>query len=221
MRKLFYLIPTIVILVTCNILASETFPIKLKYGENVISIKIVNNTTTLLKDLKAEIDGSKLPDGISISILTKSMDINPGAVGNNCLQLKIVVQRNCNPRSCDVPLLLSDNSNNLWRYTLALDLENSIIPDFKLCQNYPNPFNGTTNIQYSLPANTKENVRLLIYDLLGQQIRILVDEEQKTGTYNVTWNGTDDLGKPCASGIYFYRIKTDTFQDVKKIVFLE
>jgi flagellar hook assembly protein FlgD len=49
----------------------------------------------------------------------------------------------------------------------------------------------------------------------------LVDEEQKTGTYNVTWDGTDDLEKPCASGIYFYRIKTDTFQDVKKIVFLE
>ncbi|MGD8779166.1 MAG: T9SS type A sorting domain-containing protein [Ignavibacteria bacterium] len=221
MQKMIYLILIISIFITSSISADDTFPVKLKYGENVLSIKIVNKTATLLKTLKAEIDGSKLPDGISISILTKSMDINPKAESSNGLQLKIVVQRNCNPVSCDIPLTLSDGSNNLWRYTLALDLEDSVIPDFELCQNYPNPFNGTTNIRYSLPANTKENVRLSIYNLLGQQIRLLVNEEQEAGTYNVTWDGKDDKGKPCSSGIYFYKIKTNTLQAVKKMLFLE
>ncbi|MEW6507238.1 MAG: T9SS type A sorting domain-containing protein [Bacteroidota bacterium] len=221
MRKLFYLIPTIVILVTSNILASETFPIKLKYGENVLSIRIINETSSLLKSLNAEFKGNELPDGISIFIITNSIEVLPNAKSNNKLQLRIYVKRDCKPGTYKVPFTIYNSSTNKWYYFLELNLENSIVSNFELNQNYPNPFNGTTNIQYSLPANTKENVRLLIYDLLGRQIRILVDEEQKSGTYNVTWNGTDDLGKPCASGIYFYRIKTNTFQDVKKIVFLE
>jgi len=104
---------------------------------------------------------------------------------------------------------------------LELELLNTVPLDFELTQNYPNPFNGSTNIKYSLPNDTEENVKLVIYNLLGQKVKTLVNEKQAAGNYNVVWNGKDETDKPCASGIYFYKISTNNFTDVKKMIFLE
>lgn len=75
---------------------------------------------------------------------------------------------------------------------------------FGIDQNYPNPFNPTTTIQFQLP--TASRVTITIYDLLGQEVRQLLDEEREPGYYRMMWDGTGSLGSPVASGVYFYRI---------------
>jgi hypothetical protein len=89
---------------------------------------------------------------------------------------------------------------------------------FALDQNYPNPFNGSTNISYYLPSSSV--VRLSVFNILGQEIRVLKSGLQNQGGHFATWNGKDSNGIQSPSGIYFYRITTDNFSDTKKLVIL-
>lgn len=76
--------------------------------------------------------------------------------------------------------------------------------DFTLYQNYPNPFNPSTTIYYEIIEAA--NIQLRIYDLLGRNIKTLVDQKMKPGIYSVFWNASDDLGKPVPTGIYIYQL---------------
>jgi hypothetical protein len=91
--------------------------------------------------------------------------------------------------------------------------------DFVLFQNYPNPFNPATNIEFVLPKSGQ--VKIEIFNILGQKIRTLVDECLKPGHKLVDWDGKDDSGKEVSSGIYFYRIATDEFSEAKKMLLLK
>ncbi len=82
---------------------------------------------------------------------------------------------------------------------------------FKLIQNYPNPFNPSTKISYEVPKRTF--VRLQIFNILGQLVQTLVDEEKQPGAFNVSWNAGN-----VPSGVYFYRINAGSFVDTKKMV---
>jgi len=96
----------------------------------------------------------------------------------------------------------------------------SMIPtEFSLRQNYPNPFNPVTKIEYALPKDSK--VTLTVYTLTGQQIATLVNETKTAGYYQVKWNGTDNSGIPVASGIYFYHLKADGFDQTHKMLLLK
>ena len=88
----------------------------------------------------------------------------------------------------------------------------------KLEQNYPNPFNPITNITYQLPTNGK--VRLTIYSLSGEEIRTLVNVDQPAGTYQVTWDGCNQSGRPVSSGMYFYRLETQDDARIRKMLLL-
>ena len=88
----------------------------------------------------------------------------------------------------------------------------------RLMQNYPNPFNATTVISYSLPA--AGYVEISIYNLLGQNIRTLRPQYQSIGTHYVTWDARDDFGNNLASGVFFYRIKTNNFTHTRKLLLL-
>jgi len=82
----------------------------------------------------------------------------------------------------------------------------SVLPtQVKLAQNYPNPFNPATRIQYSLPDQT--DVSLAVYNLQGQLVRKLVTANQQSGTYHITWDGTNLYGNPVSSGMYLYRLQ--------------
>ncbi|MFH1891147.1 MAG: T9SS type A sorting domain-containing protein [Candidatus Zixiibacteriota bacterium] len=88
--------------------------------------------------------------------------------------------------------------------------------DYSLAQNYPNPFNPTTVISYNLPSAS--HVRLSVYNLLGQNVRTLVDGESTAGAHREIWDATDDGGNPVASGVYFYRLETTDFTQTKKML---
>lgn len=87
----------------------------------------------------------------------------------------------------------------------------------ELEQNYPNPFNPTTTIKYTLPiTSNSEKVKLSIVDLLGNQIKVLVDERQSAGTYEINFN-SDQL----TSGIYFYKLSYGNLSSIKKMILLK
>ena len=86
--------------------------------------------------------------------------------------------------------------------------------EFKLEQNFPNPFNPTTTIQYQLPADAR--VTLKIYDILGSEVSTLVNEEQEAGYKEVKFNGSI-----FASGMYIYRLSTENFSSIKKMMLVK
>ncbi len=97
----------------------------------------------------------------------------------------------------------------------------SIVPGyFTIRQNYPNPFNPTTKIRYTIQKTG--HIHLTIYNILGQQIRVLVDEElsASTNAYEVEWDGTDEMGRPVASGIYLYRIQQETYAKTRRMLLM-
>ncbi|NIV95767.1 T9SS type A sorting domain-containing protein [candidate division KSB1 bacterium] len=89
---------------------------------------------------------------------------------------------------------------------------------FRLSQNFPNPFNPGTEIRFELPV--ERHVNLTIYNVLGQNIKTLVDEVKAAGSHSVTWDGTDDNGQPVPSGVYFYRFDAGIVSGTKKMILM-
>ena len=85
---------------------------------------------------------------------------------------------------------------------------------YSLKQNYPNPFNPVTTIAYTLASTG--NVKLIVYDILGREVKTLVNEVQQQGSYTVSFNASG-----LASGVYFYRIKSGSFSDIKKMILVK
>jgi len=99
------------------------------------------------------------------------------------------------------------------------NMNQDVVKSFQLSQNYPNPFNPTTKIKFSLPLIKGAggmDTKLIIFDLLGSEVATLVNEGLQPGTYEVEWNATN-----FASGIYFYRLETGDFTQIKKMVLLK
>jgi hypothetical protein len=96
------------------------------------------------------------------------------------------------------------------------------IKDFDLSQNYPNPFNPTTKINYSIPsvnlrqAQSDIQVTLKVYDVLGNEVATLVNEQKPSGTYEIEFNGTE-----LPSGIYFYQLKAGTYIETRKMILIK
>jgi hypothetical protein len=89
---------------------------------------------------------------------------------------------------------------------------------FQLSQNYPNPFNPTTRLSFSLPRSL--NVRLEVFNLLGQKVKTLIDQHLSAGRHSVEWDGTDDSRNAVASGIYLYRMRAGDFSHARKMLIL-
>ncbi len=105
--------------------------------------------------------------------------------------------------------------------TLTTDVNNedeNLPKEFVLEQNYPNPFNPSTIIRYQIPSNVRgkrEEVRLVIYDVLGREVATLVNKQQEAGSYEVNFNSSG-----LTSGVYFYKLKTDSFNKTMKMILL-
>jgi hypothetical protein len=89
---------------------------------------------------------------------------------------------------------------------------------YALSQNYPNPFNPETTIKYQLPKAS--HVSLKIWNILGQEIRTLVDEDKEAGFYTLQWDARDNLDRRVASGVYLYRIEAGDFRMTRKMLIL-
>ncbi|RPI16207.1 MAG: T9SS C-terminal target domain-containing protein [Ignavibacteriae bacterium] len=93
-------------------------------------------------------------------------------------------------------------------------ISENIPNEFQLYQNYPNPFNPSTEIKFSIPNDVHVNIR--IYNLTGEEVLTLLDEDKTTGYYSIIFEGSN-----FASGVYFYKLEAGSFSDVKKMVLIK
>ncbi len=96
----------------------------------------------------------------------------------------------------------------------SIEGEKSVPVIYSLSQNYPNPFNPSTKIRFTLPQ--RSDVSLAIYNVIGEKVADLINSELNPGSHEVEFNNTT-----LSSGIYFYRLKTGSFVDVKKMILLK
>jgi len=108
---------------------------------------------------------------------------------------------------------------SLDEQTGAGDGKPSIPKEFFVSQNYPNPFNPSTVISYGLPGDA--DVRIEIFNVLGQNVRTLVDERQAAGYKSIVWNGDDNSGSRVSSGVYFYSIEAGNYRQSKKMMLIK
>jgi hypothetical protein len=99
--------------------------------------------------------------------------------------------------------------------------QGSVQPQFLLAQNYPNPFNASTIIPFQVLNGTRPaSVEITLFDVQGQQVRRLFAGEVPPGAYAVRWDGTNDAGRPAASGVFFYRLRADEYTTTRGLVLL-
>jgi hypothetical protein len=97
--------------------------------------------------------------------------------------------------------------------------DSKTIKEYRLFANYPNPFNPETTLSFQIPERTR--IRLSVYDVLGKTVNVLVEKELQAGTHSVQWQGIDKNGRAVPSGLYYYRLETESFSAVKKMLFLK
>jgi hypothetical protein len=127
-------------------------------------------------------------------------------------------------------LIAGTRYEGVWRRPLseiissAQPISGNLPAAFELCQNYPNPFNPTTTIKYELPKASV--VRLSVYDILGREVSVLVNERKNAGSYEVKFSakggsasGGDASG--LSSGVYFYRLQAGDFTQTKRLLLLK
>ena len=91
--------------------------------------------------------------------------------------------------------------------------------DFALLQNYPNPFNGETMIRFQLPAS--ERVKLYVYNIRGQRVATIIDEQMEAGYHRISWNGRNDNGRQVGSGVYIYLLQAGRHHQSKKLTYMK
>jgi len=186
----------------------DLFMIKVLFGEPHYDILLTNNGDGTFIDtsslLPANLDFSVScalfdhQNDNDIDILIANTGSTVGEVGQN-----VLYHNTLNPTSIE---------------------ENYIVtPDvLKLSQNYPNPFNPSTTISFNLCAEHAEDASLIIYNIKGQKVKTLTNDQYEKGNHSVIWNGDDESGESVSSGIYLYKLKVNgKTEAVKKCLLLK
>lgn len=117
----------------------------------------------------------------------------------------------------------ADNVSSFSRQIeIVADIRSEIAVDekipaqFELKQNYPNPFNPMTNLTYMVAEES--HISLVLFDVMGRKVRTLVDKNHSPGTFNVAWDGHDEMNQPVATGIYFARFNGGGVAKTRKLI---
>ncbi|MBL7014543.1 MAG: T9SS type A sorting domain-containing protein [Candidatus Marinimicrobia bacterium] len=103
--------------------------------------------------------------------------------------------------------------------SLGTHTSNLIPKNIVLHQNYPNPFNPTTTLRYDLPEDAK--VSIMIFDLMGREVKTLVNSQQNAGFKSIIWDATNNIGEPVSAGMYLYNIQAGSYSKTMKMVLLK
>lgn len=152
-----------------------------------------------------------IPEGLHYSLI----DIQKRVINYEIFSTVIEIEKDPG-LSYDLKLVSGDLNYVMSKSKEILDN----IPDqYSLSQNYPNPFNPITKMDYKLPKRSR--VIISIYNVLGQEVKRLLNEEQNYGSHSILWNGVDQSGKAMSTGVYFARMTTDSFSQTKKMLLLK
>jgi hypothetical protein len=154
-------------------------------------------------------------------------DSKSGAADNENLMIRVFTKtdgQELKPEVISVNWVLGDGAGLTFKANSAVmakvSLVGKILPtEYALEQNYPNPFNPSTTIKYALPDNGI--VKIKVFDILGREVKELVNENQVAGYYSLEWNGTDNRGLRVASGVYMYRIEANNFKKTVKMMLMK
>ena len=124
----------------------------------------------------------------------------------------------------DSDLYAGTRGAGVWRRPLSEmvtsveSVSNEKPKSFSLGQNYPNPFNPTTTISFSIPQQSY--VEIKVYNTIGYEITTLINEQKAAGNYTIEWNGKNKIGRTMPSGLYLYRIKSESYQKTNKMLLI-
>jgi hypothetical protein len=165
--------------------------------------------------------GTNVLGGKYISATTRAMFVGFD-IGSMQFRSDTALAAGSDPKYKWVPTDVGSLSNKFFEvhHVTSVKPVNGIVPgEFQLGQNYPNPFNPSTTIEYKVPA--RANVEIAIFNILGQKVATVVNDVHEAGSHRATWNGRDLSGKLAASGVYFYSLKSGSFEQVKKMMLMK
>lgn len=218
MKKLLFTV--VFSLFWAEIPARDTHSLHLYAGENIIAFGIANESGTVVKSLKVIPDAEKFPNGVRVAETVIPVDFTSETETLE-LSLQIDVDPGYEGAVVALPLILIGDTGQRWYVALPATLEVRPIAKTELLPNHPNPFNPETTIYYRLAGSEKQETKLLIYNIIGQKIRTLVQEYQSSGEYAARWDGTDDRGQRVSSGIYMYHLTFGDFAQTRRMVLLK
>ena len=166
----------------------------------VSSVKNATETKIAYADIYASMDQSALSHWTDESEITGEWGISACA-GMYCVP----------PSNGPFTMTIKEN-------VLSLNGDKQLPTAFNLLQNYPNPFNPVTSINYQLASDAR--VTLTVYDIMGQKIRTVVNEDQSAGFRSIVWNGKDNYNNPVSSGVYFYRLHAGNYIQTRKMILM-
>lgn len=152
-----------------------------------------------------------LPEGSIVSVL----DISTRDIIENFLSTGYTIEGKIDG-AYDLKFVIGDRS---FVESTLMDLLSQIPEKFSISQNYPNPFNPVTKMDFSVAQTGKVNI--VIYNLLGQTVKTLVNETMDYGYHSIVWDGHDELGNPVSSGVYFSELRARGFRQSKKMLLLK
>jgi hypothetical protein len=222
------LIKMIIILILIYPFISNAGEIKkpfivLNEGTNKISLNVVNRWDNNLVNLKCRINSENIPEWLKITNNSPSITIEKGCKSDKSISLTLDVKNPPENTFFEVPYTLTDEKGNSWYFSFKVVANGNsgkeTTFDYALFDNFPNPYNPSTVIRYSLKENIK--TKLVIYNMLGQLIRTLVNDNQKAGIHGIEWDSKDNNGNKVSSGVYFYQLTAGSFTKTKKLILVE
>ena len=179
-------------------------------NDNAISLSIQNNSNIEAESVSVTL--SNLPTWLDFKSSTAFVkNISPN--GSADAELTFSVDRKT-PVGKGTTLTAEISTSDGQKWTKVITVSVGAPKDYKLYNNFPNPFNPSTRISFELPKAS--HVRLIIYDVVGREVAQVADGDYPAGYNELTWNGVQ-----ASSGVYFYRISTDRWSAIKKMLMLK
>jgi N-acetylneuraminic acid mutarotase len=206
--------------------AFESTPIP---GETVkLELTLINEgLITTASGVKAKIISLDTLAAVTTDYYYPFYDI-PAGESKTKSSYKIEISESC-PENAEIKFALDITSEgySFWSDTFSIvvgfptviDRKDNITQQFSLNQNYPNPFNSETTIEYNISKSG--NVNLSIYNLLGERIKVLINDFQYYGSYEIQWNGKDDSGNSLPKGIYILELSLNDYKKSKNMILIK
>ena len=201
--------------VTSDKSAGQVWQIPFASTDNTISLSVQNSSSVQANNVSVKFNS--LPSWLkfksnAVSIKSISANASGDAEFTFSVDKKALVGKDTT-----LTATISTADGQSW----TKDIKISVGPpkDYKLYNNFPNPFNPSTKIAFELPKVS--HVKLIIYDVVGREVAQVADADYPAGYTELTWNGLNKNGTLVSSGVYFYRISTDKWNKVRKMLMIK
>jgi hypothetical protein len=219
MRKYLFIMVAFCLLLPCSTGSAEPPCFLLDEGTNEIVLTIANNYSMDIKQMRVEFDQKSLPEWVTVQNTVQTIDIPKGQQAQKKLSICLTVKNAPAEARAEILFTLKDAVGNNWNFKTAIQVTSNLPTTNILYDNYPNPFNPVTTISYFFKENL--TAKLIIYNVLGQKVRTLVDAPQSARKHLIQWDACNDNGQRVSSGVYFYRISAGYFSQTKRMILME